>query len=444
MMYRKYLTIALLLPWVTTLFIHHATAQSAASVQAVEIRVSGLVIDRKKYSFTLQTLDRNYEVKIPNGTPMLMKLTKPQIDLAGRKIQVVLMQSAADGKPVNDTVLSWPLANPTFVSTTFDDEKQMKRVMDQQVKLLDRFVVSPAPFDRSPLSFGGELEESRKPGQFLLNDNGRVQLVKLGTRRGLLGGFAITDLKPLQTSVWVQGRMDGETVLASRIRLEYLGDAQAGFDDSLPNLLSLGDVTSYDYHRPLIEALAGKVNLHHPPAWTGPSRNWVRLHHYVGVLDSETPTWDVITFNYGIRDDSEPREEYQQNLRDAIGVLKRTGARLVWVNSTPIPNGFSAGDPNQPLKGRVRGRMDLQNRWAADVLKEYPDIVVCDLWKVVKDDEQDVYTHWWSGNWVNFDYKQSIPLGRTVAKAVLTALGSAQELNPLSAHSSADSISSSR
>ena len=443
-MFRKTLTTILLICLVAVMTAQPTDGQTISGANPDVVRVNGLVIDRKKYSFTLQTLDRNYTVKIPNGTPVLMKLNKPNFDLMNRTISVVLMQSAADGNAANDEVLSWPLADPTYISSTFDDPGEMKRVLDQQTRKLERYIVSSTPFERTPLTFGGELAESRTDNLFFLNDHGGIHSVKLGTRRGLLSGFTIMDLQPLQSSVWVQGAWDGDTVVASRIRLEYLGDPTAGFDESLPSLLSLGDVTSYDYQRPLIEALAGKVNFHHPPAWTGPSKNWDRLHHYIGVLDSATPVWDVISFNYGIHDDTQSRQQYQQNLRNVVRLLKRTGARLVWVNSTPVPNGFSGGDPNQPLEGRVRGRMKLQNQWAVDVMKDFPEIAVCDLWQVVKDGEQDVFSQWWTKNQINFEYSQSIPLGRTLAKSVLHAMGSAQEPNPISVHGQAESVSSSR
>ena len=438
--------ISLLLPLVTVALPEpQVQAQTSSRELIDEVRVNGLVIDRRKYSFTLQALDRTYQVVIPNGTPILMKLNKPQIDWQSRTISLTLMLSAADGDPANDQVLSWPLADPVYVSTTFRDQAEKQRILEQQVRELDRFLMSSQPFARTSMTFGGELEPSSTAGQFFLNDNGGVYAVKLGMRRGLLADFSIMDLRPLETSVWVQGAFDGDTVVASRIRFEYIGDPTAGFNETLPNLLTLGDVTSYEYHRPLVEALAGKANVHHPPTWTGPSNTWDRLHHYVGQLDNPgNRTWDVIVFNYGVRDDTESRENYQGNLRNAVRLLQRTGAKLVWVNSTPIPKGYPAGDPSKPLTGRVQGRMDLQNHWAATVMAEFPDVAVCDLWQVVKDGENERYEKWWTRELIHFDYDESIPLGREVARSALQALGSDVELNPMSVHGARDSLSSSR
>ena len=422
-----------------------ARAQSVASALVDEVRINGLVIDRKKYSFTVQSLDRQYEVSLPNGIPLMMKLNHPTIDLQDRKLSLTLMLSAPDGVAANDQILSWSLPEPVYVYSEFADEQEKQEVLNQPVRTLDRFLLSPTPLQRTPLTIGGELAAGRSPGQWFLDDNGAVYSIKLGTRRGLLTGFTIMDLKPLQTSVWVQGAMEGDRVVASRVRFECLGDPTPRFDPTLPNLLSLGDVTSYEYQRPLIEALAGKVNVHHPPTWTGPSQTWDRLHHYIGRLDAgQETTWDVIAFNYGMRDESESRENYQQNLRNAIRLLRRTGARLVWVTSTPIPRGYPSGDPQQPLRGRVPGRMDLQNQWAAAVVSEFPEVHTCDLWQVVDDGKNGPFAKWWERREIHFDPQQSIPLGRELAKVTLEALGSTETINPLSVHQLTDSLSRSQ
>ena len=406
--------------------------------------MNGLVLDCRKYSFTLQALDQTYQVEIPNGTPMLMKLNRPSFDFDKGTVSTSLMLSAKDGNPENDQVLSWKLPDPTIVTMEFRNAEEKKAIRDQSVPELDRFILTAQPFADPDQSIAGELQRNRVSGELFLNDQGKVFGVKLGSRRGLLAGFSIMDLIPNQTSVWVQGVRDGDAIVASRIRFEYLGNPAAEFDPALPNILSLGDLTSVEYQRPLIEALQGRANVHHPPTWSGPSRNWNRLHHYIGKLDSDQPTWDVITFNYGIQDDKETREDYQRNLRNAIRQLQRTGAKLIWVNNAPIPNGYPTGNPSQPLRGRVQGRMNLQNQWASTVLKEFPEIVSCDLWQLVKDQENERYADWWKGESVSFNYLESVPLGRKVAESVSQALGQGGEINPPSVHQPARPLNGSR
>jgi len=419
-------------------------AQNRADSVTDEVRVNGLVLDCRKYSFTLQAVDQTYQVEIPNGTPMLMKLNRPSFDFDKGLVSTSLMLSAQDGNPDNDQVLSWKLPDPTIVTMEFRSQEEKKAIEDESVPNLDRFVLTAQPFADPEQSISGELQRNRISGELFLNDQGKVMGVRLGARRGLLAGFSIMDLIPNQTSVWVQGARNGDAIVASRIRFEYLGDPITKFDPALPNLLSLGDLTSVEYQRPLMEALKGKANVHHPPNWAGPSRNWNRLHHYVGKLDQAEPTWDVITFNYGIHDDKVSREDYQENLRYAIRQLQRTGAKLVWVNSAPIPNGYPAGDPNQPLRGRVRGRMNLQNQWATTVLKEFPEVGVCDLWQLIKDQENERYADWWKGDSVSFNYLESVPLGRKVAESAMRAIGRNGDINPPSVHQPTRPLSGSR
>ena len=50
-----------------------------------------------------------------------------------------------------------------------------------------------------------------------------------------------------------------------------------------------------------------------------------------------TDRWDVIHFNFGIHDRATPLAGYSQRLEQIVARLQRTGARLIWASSTPIP-----------------------------------------------------------------------------------------------------------
>ncbi len=85
--------------------------------------------------------------------------------------------------------------------------------------------------------------------------------------------------------------------------------------------------------------------------------------------------------------------------------------------------------------GHLPGRMALQNRWAEEVLQEFPGIAVCDLWQVVKDDHDQYYRDWWFARNYNFDYTPAVPLARTLATEILRALGrDPQQINPPEVH----------
>ena len=65
--------------------------------------------------------------------------------------------------------------------------------------------------------------------------------------------------------------------------------------------------------------------------------------------DPKTPEgkWDVIHFNWGLHDlkvtadggRQVPLEVYEKNLQVLVARLKKTGARLIWATTTPVPAG---------------------------------------------------------------------------------------------------------
>lgn len=114
-------------------------------------------------------------------------------------------------------------------------------------------------------------------------------------------------------------------------------------DPLLPRVLLIGDSISMGYTLPTREMLAGKANVHRIPVNGGPtSRGVESLEKWLG-----DGRWDVIHFNFGLHDlksDADgkrqvPLNEYEKNLRSIVTVLKKTGAKLIWANTTPVPEG---------------------------------------------------------------------------------------------------------
>jgi lysophospholipase L1-like esterase len=104
----------------------------------------------------------------------------------------------------------------------------------------------------------------------------------------------------------------------------------------------------------------------------------------VGQLNS------VIYFNFGLHDlkylDDKGKyvtpdkgkqvasvEEYQANLKKIVGTLQRTGAKLIFATTTPVPSGSS---------GRVQGDEMRYNTGATEVMRE-AGVEIDDLWSVV-------------------------------------------------------------
>ncbi len=144
----------------------------------------------------------------------------------------------------------------------------------------------------------------------------------------------------------------------------------------LPRVLIIGDSISMGYTVPVRDLLKGKANVHRIPTNGGPTTNGLKnLPAWLGKSK-----WDVIHFNWGLHDlksvlDDPNKmvavntpgshyqvklEDYEKNLAALVTQLKATGAKLIWCNTTPVPEGS---------QGRVGGNEMKFNEAAARVMK---------------------------------------------------------------------------
>ncbi len=155
----------------------------------------------------------------------------------------------------------------------------------------------------------------------------------------------------------------------------------------LPRVLLIGDSISIGYTVPTREALKGKANVHRPRTNCGPTITGLKqIDKWLG--DGK---WDVIHFNWGLHDlkymgpngenlvpkekgghQQVPPAEYEKNLNTLVERMKKTGAKLIWRNTTPVPPGS---------KGRVVGDSAKYNEIAARVMKKH-DVPTHDLVKI--------------------------------------------------------------
>ncbi|MDR3406471.1 MAG: SGNH/GDSL hydrolase family protein [Chthoniobacter sp.] len=121
----------------------------------------------------------------------------------------------------------------------------------------------------------------------------------------------------------------------------------------LPRVLLIGDSISMGYTIPTREALQGVANVHRIP--TNGSSTDVGLKNLDAWLatDGADKKWDVIHFNWGLHDlkhwkdgkmdpagpQVNPVEQYEKNLREIVARLKKTGAKLIFATTTPVPEG---------------------------------------------------------------------------------------------------------
>ena len=194
-------------------------------------------------------------------------------------------------------------------------------------------------------------------------------------------------------------------------------------DPKLPRVLLIGDSISIGYTLPTREFLKGKANLHRIPTNGGPTtRGLASIDAWIGESK-----WDIIHFNWGLHDlkymgpngeNLFPREkggkpqvplsDYETNLEKLVVRLKKTGATLIWRNTTPIPPGS---------KGRYVGDSVKYNEAAARVMKKY-DVPTHDLFTMSKKRMEELMLQ------ANVHYKKegSVALGKDVARVVLKAL----------------------
>lgn len=138
-------------------------------------------------------------------------------------------------------------------------------------------------------------------------------------------------------------------------------------DPTLARVLLIGDSISIGYTLPVRKLLSGRANVHRVPGNAGPSSNGVYM------IDSwlgEKP-WHVIHFNFGLHDlkrlsDGKHQvgpEAYDRYLRLVVERLKKTGAKLIWASTTPVPDG-KVSPP------RVAADVPLYNEIALKVMRE--------------------------------------------------------------------------
>ena len=176
-------------------------------------------------------------------------------------------------------------------------------------------------------------------------------------------------------------------------------------DPSLPRVLLIGDSVSRGYTQSVRKALAGKANVHRAPANCGPTSLGLRkLDVWLG--DGK---WDVIHFNFGIHDRNTPIAEYRQRLEQLVVRMKKTGAKLVWATTTPIPD--------DPAKKQTAASIVERNEAAAQIMQKH-GVVIDDLFTAVTPHLETMQ----NPNDVHFKAAGYDFLGQQVGKAIEAVL----------------------
>jgi acyl-CoA thioesterase-1 len=194
-------------------------------------------------------------------------------------------------------------------------------------------------------------------------------------------------------------------------------------NSNLPRVLLIGDSISIGYTLPTREFLKGKANLHRIPTNGGPTtRGLASIDKWLG--DGK---WDVIHFNWGLHDlkymgpnaenlfpkekggkPQVPIDAYEKNLDKLVTHMKKTGAKLIWRNTTPVP-------PSS--KGRYVGDSVKYNTAAARVMKKH-GVPTHDLFTMSKKRMKEIMR---PAN-VHYTPEGSKVLGKDVARVIMGAL----------------------
>ena len=190
----------------------------------------------------------------------------------------------------------------------------------------------------------------------------------------------------------------------------------------LPNVLILGDSISIGYFPAVKEALKGAANVWRPNENCGDTPKGMRqLDAWLGKTK-----WNVIHFNWGLWDlcyrkpNSMNRDkvngklsvtpqDYEKNLTALLERLQKTGASLVWANTTFVPE----GEP-----GRFVGDEVKYNAIAEKIMKQR-GIPIDDLHALSATFAPDMFR---APGDVHFKKAASDQLGKQVGEAIRSVL----------------------
>lgn len=194
--------------------------------------------------------------------------------------------------------------------------------------------------------------------------------------------------------------------------------------EGLPRVMLIGDSISIGYMQAVREQLSGEANVWRPTTNCGPTTKGLEsLDQWLGDRK-----WDVIHFNFGLHDlkymgknnenlaepDAEdshqqvPIDKYVANLKKMAERMKKTGATVIFCETTPVPQG---------AKGRVVGDSKRYNEAAVKAMSEVGDVEIDPLYRFAlkhADTQKEANVH--------YTTEGSAKLAEQVAASVRTAL----------------------
>lgn len=190
---------------------------------------------------------------------------------------------------------------------------------------------------------------------------------------------------------------------------------------NLPRVLLIGDSISIGYTLPVRDLLKGKANVHRVLENCGDTQRGLKsLDKWLG-----DKKWDVIHFNFGLHDlkylnekgalaapdkgkQVAPLPEYETNLQQLVERLKKSGAKVIWCSTTPVP---------ERANGRIKDSEVEYNKVAAKIARAN-GIAIDDLHAIARAQQAEIQ----KPHDVHFTAEGSKVLAKAVAESIEQAL----------------------
>ena len=392
-------------------------------------------LDQEMKNFYIRNADGAIEVQLNDDVVVGLQTRVQRGGFEARKVEFRIGKKS----------YSFPLPEKLYVKRTFKDGEAVQTWLERGSKpILDgKLYVDPIedhfPSEEEPWISGKFLKENSRYMDVQVGD----KIYQIGTQgddgqHRIMGLIEQAEIKPFIQQAYVHGKMEGSVFHAHEVGIRMLEDSKAQDDPNLDRYLFIGDSISGNYDKALRTALKGKLNIYHPPTNCGPVRKGVdNIVQWLGPYEEPGYEWDVISFNFGHWDSKNTKTKYQADLETVIAELKKTGAELIFVTTTPIPRGYPYPgelDAEGRASGRVQETMKrFINPWALEVMARHPEIAICDQHSLILN--EPFYDTWMAeAGTKEKEEKNPVgdlhiggllaePVGRQLARSVLDILG---------------------
>lgn len=225
-------------------FVSPLCAQTETESSVIEtdkdiVSIEGIVVDQQKYSVTVRTDDKDYQVKLAENATVGLRMNRPFFDWEAGKVFVEAL--AVDQDPATAGLelktdkskvekVGFVLPNQQlFLIAKFRNLAHLKRVMKGKEKRMNYYLLSPEDLgqhepSKDELFVAGKLTTGKNDAPITLETNQQKHRVRLGFRFATMNGFSIAELKKDQTRVTLTGTIEESTghLIASSVAFHPL------------------------------------------------------------------------------------------------------------------------------------------------------------------------------------------------------------------------------